>query len=328
MLLLTHDDVSGLLPAAGAIAAVRAGLLEQAAGQVQLPPRTTTDYTSGKGWLRLMPVVMNGSGYMGFKAMHSTAGVGVRYWIALYAMDSGELLAYVDADWITSHRTSAMVAVATDALANPDAQALGLLGSSEQAKAMVQAVAAVRTFNRVKVFSPNREHREAFARSIRSQLNVDAEAVESAQQAAEADVLCMAIRAGAQPVFPAGWLHPGLHLNGISSVRPEAREIDDAVWAEADVVVVDDRGHVLESGDGRDGLASGQLQESRIAELWQIVSGQKPGRQNDKQVTLFKSVGTALQDLSLAIAVYQAARERGAGRELGEFPHLRPFDRQ
>ncbi|HEX6512626.1 MAG TPA: hypothetical protein VF157_10030 [Chloroflexota bacterium] len=207
MLQLNHEDVAQLLTPAEAIDAVRAGLREQAAGQAQLPPRTTTDYTSGKGWRRLMPVIMNGSGYMGFKAMHSTPKVGVRYWIALYGMDSGELLATIDADWITSHRTSAMVAVATDA-------------------------------------------------------------------------------------------------------------------------VVDDICHVLESGDGRSGLASGQLAEGRMAELWRIVSGQAAGRVADTQLTLFKSVGTALQDLSLAIAIYRRAQERHVGQDAGDFPHIRPFGRQ
>ncbi|HLG70234.1 MAG TPA: ornithine cyclodeaminase family protein [Chloroflexota bacterium] len=328
MLLLTHEDVAGLLSPKDAIEAVRAGLKEQAAGQVQIPPRTTTDYTSGKGWLRLMPVIMNGAGYMGFKAMHSTAGVGVRYRISLYEMDSGELLSEMDADWITSHRTSAMVAVATDELARKEATELGVLGSSEQAKAMVQAVAAVRSFRRVRVFSPNPEHRRAFVESIRSQLEIDAVAVDSAEEAAAAEVVCVAIRAGEEPAFRAGWLRSGAHFSGISSVRPEAREIEDAVWSRADVVVVDDLGHVLESGDGRSGLASGELREERMAELWQIVSGEKPGRTTPDQITLFKSVGTALQDLSLAIAVYQRARERGIGRDAGEFPHIRPFGRQ
>jgi alanine dehydrogenase len=328
VLLLSHEDVVGLLTPADAIEAVRAGLAEQAAGQVQLPPRTTIDYTSGRGWLRLMPAIMNGSGYMGFKAMHSTPKLGVRYWIALYEMDSGALLAQIDADWITSHRTSAMVAVATDALANRDARAMGLLGSSEQAQAMARAVTAVRTFRTVQVYSPNREHREAFAAGIRSELGIEARAVDSAEEAAGADVVCVAIRAGSEPVYPAGWLHPGVHLNAISAVRPEAREIGDEVWSRADVVAVDDRGHVLDSGDGRSGLASGQLREDRMAELWQVVSGQAPGRTSAEQVTLFKSVGTALQDLSLAIAIFTRARERGIGQQLPDFPHIRPFGRQ
>jgi alanine dehydrogenase len=328
MLLLTHEEVSGLLSPPEAIEAVRAGLAEQAAGQVQLPPRTTVDATSGPTWLRLMPVIMNRSGYMGFKAMHSTPKVGVRYYVALYHMESGQLLAQVDADWLTIQRTAATVAVATDALSNPNVAELGMLGSSEQARAMVRAVAAVRSFQRARVYSPNPEHRADFARSVQSELGIETAAVDSAEEAAQAGVVCVAIRAGQEPVFKAEWLGSGSHLNGISSVRPESREIEDAVWARAAVVVVDDCGHVLESGDGRSGLASGQLREDRMAELWQMVGGQRRARESADQVTLFKSVGTALQDLSLAVAVYRKALERGIGRDVGDFPHVRPFGRR
>jgi len=328
MLLLTHQDVAGLLSPREAIDAVREGLAEQGAGEVQLPPRTTVDATSSPTWLRLMPVILNRSGYMGFKAMHSTPKVGVRYYVALYEMSSGQLLAQIDADWLTIQRTAATVAVATDALANPEVEELGVLGSSEQAQGLVRAVSAVRSFRRARVFSPNPEHRAAFARTIQSELGIEASAVDSPDQIAGADVVCVAIRAGLEPVFKPEWLKPGAHYNGMSAVRPEAREVEDGVWSRADVVVVDDRGHVLESGDGRGGLASGQLQEERMAELWQIVGGQRKGRERSDQITLFKSVGTAVQDMSLSAAIYRKAKERGIGRDLGDFPHLRPFGRQ
>ena len=119
MLLLRHDEIAGLLTTDETIAAVRAGLVEQGEGAVDLPPRITVDSSAGRGWLRLMPTLLNRSGQMGYKAMHSTPGVGVRYLVALYAMDSGELLALVDADWITAARTAAVAAVATDVLARP-----------------------------------------------------------------------------------------------------------------------------------------------------------------------------------------------------------------
>src|SRR5262249_12009625 len=113
-LLLKHEDVAELLSLDETIAAVPSGVVEQARGAVQVPPRTTTDAASGHGWLRLMPAILNGSGLMGYKAMHSTPGVGVRYLVALYDLKTGELLAQMDADWLTSRRTAATAAVATD----------------------------------------------------------------------------------------------------------------------------------------------------------------------------------------------------------------------
>src|SRR4051794_18166037 len=135
MLLLRHDVIAGLLTTDETIAAVRAGLVEQGEGAVDLPPRITVDSSAGRGWLRLMPTLLNRSGYMGYKAMHSTPGVGVRYLVALYAMDSGELLALVDADWITAARTAAVAAVATHVLARPRIQQAGILGSRPHAPA-------------------------------------------------------------------------------------------------------------------------------------------------------------------------------------------------
>lgn len=327
MLLLTHEDVAGLLTPKESIDIVREGLAEQGAGEVQLPPRITVDATSSPTWLRLMPVILNRSGYMGFKAMHSTPKVGVRYYVALYEMASGQLLAEIDADWLTIQRTAATVAAATDAVANPDVEELGVLGSSEQANGLVRAVSVVRRFRKARVFSPNPEHRTAFARTMRDELGIDAVAVDSPEKIAGAGVICVAIRAGLEPVFKPEWLTPGVHYNGMSAVRPEAREVEDGVWSRADVIVVDDRAHVLESGDGRSGLASGELREERMAELWEIAGGQRKGRERPDQITLFKSVGTAVQDLSLSIAIYRKAKERGIGHELGDFPHVRPFGR-
>jgi alanine dehydrogenase len=323
-LLLKHEEVADLLTVDETIAAVRAGLVEQAAGQVQVPPRTTTDAASGHGWLRLMPAILNGSGLMGYKAMHSTPGVGVRYLVALYDLKTGELLAQMDADWLTSRRTAATAAVAADLLAHPAVEQVGLLGSSEQARALLGALAQVRTLPRVKVYSPTPANRAAFADAMSAQLGIAIEPVASAEAAVrDSDLVACAIRAGGTPALLAEWLAPGAHVTAISAVRPEARELDERVWARAAVRAVDDREHVLESGDGRAALASGVVRPADLVELWEIVGGHHPGRQRADEVTVFKSVGTALQDLSLAAAIYRRAREQGRGLDVGDFPHAR-----
>jgi alanine dehydrogenase len=321
-LLLRHEDVAGLLSMPECIAAVRAGLAEQAAGQVQVPPRTTIDSAVGFGWLRVMPAILNGSGVMGYKAMHSTPGVGVRYLVALYDLRSGALLAQLDGDWLTQQRTAATAAVATDLLARPATSRVGLLGSSEQARTLLTALAAVRRCERVQVYSPNAAHREAFAAALSRQLDCAVVAVDSAEAAVrDCDLVSSAIRAESEPSLRAAWLAPGAHVNAISSVRPEAREIEAAVWR-AGVAVVDERDHAFESGDGLAALASG-VRRDDVAELWEVLAGRRPGRERPDQVTLFKSVGFALLDLSLAAALYTRARERGLGQEIGDFPHAR-----
>jgi ornithine cyclodeaminase/alanine dehydrogenase-like protein (mu-crystallin family) len=323
-ILLRHEDVVDILTMAEAIEAVRAGFREQAAGQAQVPQRITIDSTAGFGWLRVMPAVLNGSGVMGYKAMHSTPRVGVRYLVALYDLRSGALLAEVDGDWLTQIRTSATAGVGTDLLARADVEQVGLLGSSEQARALLRAMAAVRPFRRVRVFSPTPANREAFAREMSAALGLEVVAVDSPEAAvAGADLVGSAIRPGSEPALRAAWLTPGVHVNAISSVRPEARELDEAVWRQADVAAVDERDHAFDSGDGRAALASGSIRAEDAVELWQLVSGQHPGRQRPDQVTLLKTVGFALLDLVLADAIYRRARERGLGEELGDFPHAR-----
>jgi ornithine cyclodeaminase/alanine dehydrogenase-like protein (mu-crystallin family) len=324
-LLLRHAEVEGLLSLDEVIAAVRAGLEEQAQGQAQVPPRTTIDSASGHGWLRVMPVILNGSGLMGFKAMHATPGVGVRYLVACYELSSGALLALIDANWLTQARTASTAAIGTDALARHDARRVAVIGSSAQASMLLAAVARVRPFKQVRVFSPTPANRERFATRVREEYGVEAHAVGSGAAAVEdADLLLSAIRATQTPVVLADWLRPGLHVTAISSVRPEARELDAAIWTRADGAGVDDREHVFDSGDGRAALASGGFQPGDAAELWELLSGKRPCRQDPQQITLFKSVGTGLQDLAVAGALYRRARERGVGQDLGDVLHIQP----
>src|SRR5215472_10720051 len=166
MLLLEHDDIVGLLSPEEVIAALREALLEQSKGLVQVPSRTTVDSTSGFGWLRTMPAVLNGSKVMGFKAMHSTPGVGVGYFVDLYDLPTGELLAMMDADWLTAQRTAATAAIGVDMLSAKTIRTVGVLGSGEQARAMLIAVSKVRELQHVNVFSPTPAHRQAFAETV------------------------------------------------------------------------------------------------------------------------------------------------------------------
>lgn len=325
MLLLEHDDIAGLLSPEEIIEALRGALLEQSKGLVQVPPRTTVDSSSGFGWLRTMPAVLNGSKVMGFKAMHSTPGVGVGYFVDLYDLPTGELLAMMDADWLTAQRTAATAAIGVDMLACKTIRTVGVLGSGEQARAMLIAASKIRRLEQVNVFSPTAAHRQAFAEMIGREHGLNVEPVERPQQAViGCDLLLSAFRAGKEPFVAADWITPGMHICAASSVRPAARELEDDIWRKAAVVAVDDRAHAFESGDGRSAIASRSLDTERAVELWELVGGQRRGRATDADITLFKSVGTALQDLAVANAIYLRAKQRGLGRDLKRFPRMRP----
>ena len=324
MLLLKHAEIADLLTPLEVIHAARAGLMEQSAGLVQVPPRTTVDSTSGHGWLRLMPAILNGSKVMGFKAMHSTTGVGVGYYIALYDLPTGILLAQLDADWVTSQRTAATAAVAVDELASQDITQVGIIGSSEQARAMLTAVAQVRKLPKVNVFSPTPENRKRFADQMGEKLNINAQPVDSPERAVKGcDLVLSVFRAGAKPVICGSWLEAGAHMCSVSAVRPVAREIEDNVWSRSTTVVLDDREHVFESGDGISALKSKAIAKDQTSELWEIVGKRRAGRKNTNDITLYKGVGYALQDLVVAKAVYDRAKQLGLGTDTGEFPRLR-----
>ena len=322
MLLLRHADVVGLVSMTEAVAAVRCGFAEQGADRARLPRRLTAD--TGAGWMRLMPAVLEASGVMGFKEMHLTPGVGTAYLVALYDLRNGKLLSLMDADWLTQVRTAATSAVAADYLARPEPQRVGLIGTGEQARMHLKALRCVRTLAGVDVWSRDAERRRAFSVTMAAELGVAVRAVASPEDAVTgADLVVSAYKAGREPVLRAGWLRPGMHVCGISSVRADAREIEDGVWSTCERVVVDDLAHVLESGDGRSASQAGELRAEAVAELSEVVSGHRRGRERSEEITLFKSVGTALQDLSLAAALYRRAVERGAGVDLGEFPRSR-----
>jgi len=210
MLLLQHHEVTGLLSSEEIIETLRAALIEQSKGMVQLPPRTTVDSSSGHGWLRMMPAILNGSNVMGFKAMHSTPGVGVGYYVALYDLPTGELLAEIDADWLTAQRTAATAALGADMLAAKDIGSVGILGSGEQARSMLIAASKVRRLSKARVFSPTPANREAFAEKMSQDLGLDITAVDSAEEAVVGcDLLLSVYRAGGEPLVSADWIGPG-----------------------------------------------------------------------------------------------------------------------
>ena len=324
MLLLEEADVVALLDIGRSIEELRAALAEQHAGQVQMPARQTTDVHEGGHWLRISQAFLNGSGFMGFKSMNRAAGLGMRYLIGLYRIETGELLSLMDANWVTTRRTAATSALGTHLLAPADDRRSGVLGTGIQSRAFAAAYAALRPLEEIVVFSPRSESRADFARAIGTELGVPVTPVASAGTVAElCPTTALAIRAPKEPVYRSAWLRPGCHVTGLSSVRAEAREVDDGLWTESDVVVVDDRGTVGQSGDGRAATASG-IDISTLPELHDLAAG-VVGRSDASQVTLFKSAGNAMQDIAVAVGVYRLAVERSAGKDIGAFPAVKPY---
>jgi alanine dehydrogenase len=318
-LLLSHDDVRASASMDDAIAAMEAAFREEGEGKTLLPPRTNIKV--GKGWLRVGPVAMEGSGWMGFKAMNLTPGQGVRYQVHLYEIATGALLAIMDAQHLTTLRTGATSAVATRRLARPGKAVTALLGSGPEARAQLDAMAAAGFVECVRVFSPTQANREKLAADYVAQ-GMRIEAVASAEAACDGASLILAAVKSSAPVLDGSWLRPGTHVNSVGTARRDQRELDLETFRRVSSIVVDTREGVF--GEAGDAVAAAELvAPESVHELSELVVGKAGGRQSDDEITLFKSVGTGIQDIALAAVIFANARVRGLGVDIGEFPYLK-----
>ncbi len=319
-LLLTHDDVRAAVTMADAIAAMEDGFAEEGAGHALLPQRINVK--AGKGWLRVGPVVLERSGWMGFKAMNLTPGQGVRYQVHLYSVETGALHAIMDAQHLTTLRTGATSAVATRRLARPGQAVTALLGSGPEARAQLHAMQAAGFVAEARVFSPTPANREALAADFAAEYGMAIRAVASAEEACDGAGLILAAVKSSEPVLKGEWLRPGAHVNSVGTARRDQREIDLDVFSRAARIVVDTKEGVF--GEAGDAVAAADIvAPERVHELSALVSGAAPGRGSDEEITLFKSVGTGIQDIAVAAVIYDRARALGLGTELGEFPYLK-----
>ena len=327
-LLLTNSDVERASDIAAQIDVIEAGLREEANGTVDLPPRLNLATTAG--FFRVMPAVMRDSGLMGYKVFHGSVLHGVRYLIAIYDEKDGRLLALMDAAYLTAARTGATTGVATKYLALQNAATVGVIGSGLEATTNLEAVCAVRPIREGKIFSPTQANRERFTARMSVRLGIRLEAVATPEQAvADVDVVVVATNTtgvGDLIAYRGRWMTAGQHVNSIGSTGLQLREIDPETFARADRIATDSRVQLeAESGDLHAARQAGTYDRSKVTELKQVVAGHTPGRTELHETTLFKSVGTAVQDVAAGFAVYREAVRRGLGRDVGDFLELKTF---
>ena len=320
VLLLKHEEVMKTVSMADAIAAMEAGFKEEGEGGALLPQRINVK--AGKGWFRVGPVVLQNSGWVGFKAMNLAAGHGLRYQVHLYGIETGELLSIMDAQHLTTLRTGATSAVATRRLRKNGACTVSLLGSGAEAYAQLDAMRAAGYVKSARVYSPTEANRKRLAETFRNQHGMDIVDVSSAQAAVEGSDIVLAAVKSSTTALEGRWLRPGMHINSVGTARRDQREIDVETFQRSDVIVVDTREGVFnEAGDAY--AAREAVSPDNVSELSSVVVGAAPGRTSDDQITLFKSVGTGIQDIALAAVIYERAKERHIGTDLGMFPYLK-----
>jgi ornithine cyclodeaminase/alanine dehydrogenase-like protein (mu-crystallin family) len=292
---LDEDRIRGLLRWDRLIAAMEEALADFSLGRVLQPVRNMLTIEEGKRYLGIMPAVAAeamGAKLVSFYPQNAATGTPTHMaMIVLFSPQTGEPLAVMDGRLITEMRTAAVSAAATKLLAAPDSRVLALLGSGVQAGAHLQALAQVRSFAEVRVWSRTAEHAERFAR----QHKIKAMPAQSAVRGA--DVVVTATNA-LEPILKGAWLKPGAHVNAVGSPRPGWRELDDN--AIANTLIVDSREAVLkESGDVI--LSNAPI----YAEIGEIFAGRK--KVPAAATTVFKSVGLAIEDVAAAKLVYSIA---------------------
>ncbi|MGH2768681.1 MAG: ornithine cyclodeaminase family protein [Candidatus Methylomirabilales bacterium] len=320
VLLLAESDVKAAVSMAEAIDAVEGAFLEVAGGRAAMPPKLYLDFPRYQGDLRIMPAAL-GSRLAGVKVVNShprnpDRGLpSVAAAFLLFSQETGRLLAAMGATYLTGLRTAAASAVATKHLARSDVSSLGLVGAGVQAGFHLEAMLEVREILRVLVWAPapDRARRDSFLAEMRARFPEPAiEPAEEAAEAAQAGVVCTTTPSRA-PVVPDGAVGPGTHINAVGADAPGKQELDPATLRRARIIV-DDWEQGRHGGEVNLALASGELAASQIAgSLAEVVSGARPGRISEAEITIFDSTGLAIEDLAVASLVYGRATREGLG---------------
>jgi alanine dehydrogenase len=327
-LFLGSDELAGLAAPAEYVDAVREGYRQRGEGA---PARPRTRITSGDppgmltGYTAMLPETGAMGGYM------YAAGFGAadaHFVLPLFDAESGEPLAVLDGAYMNPFKTGATGAVGVDALAREDATDLGLVGSGSQARGQLRAAVTVREFETIRVFSPTRENREAFATEMDAELAPDVRAVDSGAAAVgEADVVITATTAS-EPVFDGADLPDGAHVTVMGQYDPEKREVDGDTVARSTYVPDLRERAPRDAGAYILAREEGAIGEDHIhAELGEVVAGVEPGRTDPEAVTLFDSGGTAIETVAAAHMLYEKAREEGLGTEIEFSPASQAFER-
>lgn len=287
-------------------------------GDAAMYPRRVVARGSGV-WLRALAAVSPSGRYMGAKVFGLGREGGASYLVALFEQDSGALAALVDGNYLTAVRTAATSAVAVDRMARPGPATLAVLGSGSEAQAHLRAVNTVRTLEQVRVFSPTSANRERFAASFTRELGIACHAAGSAQEAvAEADLVVAAARShDEKPILRGAWLRPGMTIVSVGSTLPEQREIDSEVVARCDRIIADAPEEVdEETGDMQAARAAGVSFEAKLGSLADLMCGRQLGRASNDEITMYKSVGAAIQDVAVAEMCLRNAERDGLGEVL------------
>lgn len=317
-LIVTQDEVAALLPMDECIEVMVSTLSALARGETMLPLRSILWLPERVGALGLMPGALLSDGVLGLKAItlfpknEGTARDTHQGAVLLFDAEHGSLLAVLDATSVTAIRTAAASGVATRALAREDAGDLAIVGSGVQARTHLEAMAAVRKIRRVRVASKSLERARSFAARESARRGIAIEAVATVREAVDgADLICT-VTSSREPVLRGEWIAEGAHVNAVGSSVPGARELDTAAVVRSRLYVDRRESALNEAGDFLIPKKEGAIGDAHIVgEIGEVLIGRVGGRRSAGEITLFKSLGIAVEDVASARHVYEKARRTG-----------------
>jgi ornithine cyclodeaminase/alanine dehydrogenase-like protein (mu-crystallin family) len=320
LLIVSGADVRRALPMSDCIEAVDRAMRALSSGGADVPLRTIMQLPGGQNLFGVMPGYLADPTGLGAKILTVypdntkrglSSHVGL---VVLFDAQIGYPLAVMDAAEITAIRTAAASAVATRALARRDASHLAILGTGEQAATHLESMSKVRTLRTVRVWGRSIEKTELFAAEQSSRLSLKVEARKTAEEAVQgADIICT-VTASREPVLNGAWLAAGVHINLVGSSRLNSREADDDVVAKSRFYVDSRTSARAEAGELRHAIDAGLVSESHVlAEIGDVLNGRAAGRTGNRDITVYKSLGVAAQDLAAARVIYDRAVRDGIG---------------
>ena len=324
ILILNHNEVEALLPMNECIPLMREAFIALAAGKVHQPLRTIIRPPDAKGVMGLMPSYMSGDAprapAFGLKAICVFGGnpaVGKdshQGGVLLFSAETGELLAIINASAITAIRTAAASGVATELLARTDACNLAVLGSGVQARTNLIAMAEVRAIKRCRIASRHYANAQKFAEEMSHHVSFPIEPVQNVAAALDGADLIVTATTAKEPIVKREWIAPGAHLNLVGSSIPRAREVDSETIASGSLFVDRRESTLNEAGDYLFPAREGVIGPDHIrAEVGEVLTGKNSGRTSADEITIFKSLGIAIEDLFAAEYLYRKARESKVG---------------
>lgn len=321
MLLLSEAEVREVLPMPDLIEGMQTALAAFSTGEAQQPLRTVLEVGSAKAFFGVMPAFMPRSGALGTKLVTvfgSNAAIGLPTHLATIVLldpTTGALICVMDGRYITEARTAAVSAVSVKLLAREDAGVLAIIGTGVQARSHLEAIAHVRSLREVRVWSPTESHRERFAENARVLTAAPVRVASDARSAVAGADLIALTTASREPVVESSWIADGAHICAVGACRPDQREMSTELVRKATLFVDSRTGALAEAGDVVLPIKEGAFDATHIAaELGDVAAGRMNGRSRSMEVTVFKSLGMAVEDLAAAHMAYQRAQARGIGR--------------